>query len=235
MSDALTVAWKEIREILARGGAFRRGRTLTRTLLFPIGIGLLFGFQSGRATDSSGRSLGVFFVGMFAMTTAGALVIDAIAGERERHTLETLLASPASDRALLAGKVGAVVGYAWAIALVQLAAVEIGAVLGGRAIPAWVIVVVAVLSALEATLAAAFGVQFSLRAPTVRAAVRKQGLYSLVVTIVAAGVNGVVAAPASAVVHVVAVAVGVTVLLAADAVLLAIAQARFRRGRLLLD
>src|SRR5438552_19092990 len=45
---------------------------------------------------------------------------DAIAGERERHTLETLLASRISDRAILLGKVIVTVGYAWGMALVSL-------------------------------------------------------------------------------------------------------------------
>jgi ABC-2 type transport system permease protein len=45
---------------------------------------------------------------------------DAIAGERERHTLETLLASRMPDHAILLGKVIVTVGYAWGIALISL-------------------------------------------------------------------------------------------------------------------
>jgi ABC-2 type transport system permease protein len=45
---------------------------------------------------------------------------DAIAGERERHTLETLLASRISDRAILLGKVIVTTGYAWGTALLGL-------------------------------------------------------------------------------------------------------------------
>ncbi len=48
------------------------------------------------------------------------LVADAIAGERERHTLETLLASRLSDKAILLGKVGAAVLYGFGIELVNL-------------------------------------------------------------------------------------------------------------------
>ena len=45
---------------------------------------------------------------------------DAIAGERERHTLETLLASCMPDRAILLGKVLAVVFYAWGMGVISL-------------------------------------------------------------------------------------------------------------------
>ena len=45
---------------------------------------------------------------------------DAIAGERERHTLETLLASRMPDRAILLGKVIAIVLYAWGMGVLSL-------------------------------------------------------------------------------------------------------------------
>jgi ABC-2 type transport system permease protein len=45
------------------------------------------------------------------------LISDAIAGERERHTLETLLASRISDQAILLGKVLVTVGYNWGMTL----------------------------------------------------------------------------------------------------------------------
>jgi ABC-2 type transport system permease protein len=235
MNDVATVAWKEVRENLARGGAYRRGRALTRTLVFPAAVGLLFGFQAGRAGGSVDSGFAVFFVGMFAMSTAGALVLDAIAGERERHTLETLLASPASDAAILTGKLTAVVGYAWTVALVQLAAIEVGASLGGRAVAAWLIAVVALLSLLETALAATFGIQFSLAAPTVRAAARKQSLYALFVTLLASSINLAVASPGDVEVRVLAFAGGAAFLVAADAALLAVTRRRFRRGRVRLD
>jgi len=50
----------------------------------------------------------------------GALVADSFAGERERKTLETLLASRLSDRAILLGKIAALVSYGWGLALSSL-------------------------------------------------------------------------------------------------------------------
>ena len=49
-----------------------------------------------------------------------SLVADSFAGERERHTLETLLASRLPDRAILAGKLLVPVAVAWGAALLAL-------------------------------------------------------------------------------------------------------------------
>ncbi len=168
MADVRIVAWKELREILHRGNEKRR-RSPYRVFVFPILIGIFFGLQTARGA----AGFAVFPVGLMAMSTTIGLITDAIAGERERHTLETLLASPASDLAILGGKLTAVVGYAWVVALVQLLAITATSVAVGHALSPVIVVVVAGLSLLEAVLAAGFGVQFSLRAPTVRVAARE--------------------------------------------------------------
>jgi ABC-2 type transport system permease protein len=60
--------------------------------------------------------------GLLPATFFGAVVItaviaDSFAGERERHTLETLLASRLSDRSILFGKIAGSVAYGWSISL----------------------------------------------------------------------------------------------------------------------
>jgi ABC-2 type transport system permease protein len=101
---------------------------------------------------------------------------DAIAGERERHTLETLLASRISDRAILLGKVMVTVGYAWGMALVSLL---LGLVLvnlmhghGRWAFyhPFDVFFEVLALCLVSCVLGASAGVLISLRSATVRQA-----------------------------------------------------------------
>lgn len=47
----------------------------------------------------------------------GMVVPESFAGERERHTLDTLLASRIPDRAILFGQLGFAVAYAWAASL----------------------------------------------------------------------------------------------------------------------
>jgi len=50
------------------------------------------------------------------------VIAYSFAGDRERHTLETLLASRLSNRAILLGKIAAAVGYALRVTLLSLAA-----------------------------------------------------------------------------------------------------------------
>jgi ABC-2 type transport system permease protein len=233
--DTLTVARKELREILSRGGATRSRRGLIGSLVFPVLFGAFMGVQAGRAPTPGGRGFAVFPVGLMAMAMAGGLVSDAVAGERERHTLETLLASPASDADVLSGKLLGVVSYAWLLALVQLVAIAVfSSVAGGMLSPA-LLALVAVLALLEATLAAVFGVQFSIRAPTVRAAGRRQAQFAIFINIVVSAVNVLAATPTRNALRPIALTAAFVLLVAADVVLFNVARRRFRRGRLLLD
>ncbi|HEX9531077.1 MAG TPA: ABC transporter permease [Acidimicrobiales bacterium] len=231
IADAVTIAGKELKEILSRGGTARGRRGMIGTVVRPALVGLLFGLNIGRGR--SGAALAVLPVAFFAMATASALVADTIAGERERHTLETLLVSPASDESILAGKLGAVVLYAWAVALIQLLAVAVTGIALSPAhrVSAGLIAVVALFALLEATLSAALGVQFSVRAATVRAAARSQAQVGIVLSLLAGGANFAVADPRLG--GPVVAGAAFVVLVAADAVLLGLARARFRRGRLL--
>jgi ABC-2 type transport system permease protein len=234
-TDVSTVAWKELREILSAGGTVRSRRGVIRTIVFPVLLGVFLGVQAGTARSSFTRGISVFPVGLLAMATAAGLVTDAVAGERERHTLETLLASPASDASILAGKMTAVVGYAWVLALTQLVAVGLASAIAGRGVPPLLLLLVAVLALLEAVLAAGFGVQFSFSAPTVRVAARKQAQYSVFINVIASAVNVLAVAPTHGPVRPVAVVTAIVVLVVSDTVLVAMAHTRFRRGRLVLD
>jgi ABC-2 type transport system permease protein len=111
---------------------------------------------------------------------------DTIAGERERHTPETLLASRISDRAILLGKLIAIVGYAWGIVLVSLLIGVVSANLAqrlGRWIfyaPFGLLLEALALSLLTSVLAASVGVLISLRAATSRQAQQTMGVSTLV-------------------------------------------------------
>jgi ABC-2 type transport system permease protein len=230
IEDLRTVAWKETREIVARRSETKRGLSY-RTLVLPILIGIFFGLQTMRGSNG----LAVFPVGLLAMSTTTGLITDAVAGERERHTLETLLASPVSDLAILGGKLAAVVGYAWVLALVQLAAIEATSIVVGHALSPVLVVTVAILSLLEAVLAAGFGVQFSMHAPNVRAAARKLGQLAFLLILPVSFLNVFAVSEPGGTLYTVLLVAAVAGLLAADAALLALAKARFRRGQLLLD
>ena len=169
IADIQTMVWKEWKEILLQGG--RRGRW--NLLLFVAVFGIFMPWQFGRAWVTSPTSLIYWaWVPLFLVTT---VIADAFAGERERHTLETLLASRLPDRAILFGKIAAAVSYGWGISMASmlLGLVTINVLHGnGRLLlyPLVVMVSIVVLSFLSAILAAGAGVLISLRASTVRQA-----------------------------------------------------------------
>jgi ABC-2 type transport system permease protein len=114
-------------------------------------------------------------VGVIPLILIGTIVADSFAGERERHTLETLLASRLSDQAILLGKIGAVVSYVWLITqlvfIVALIPVNIFHGKGELLIYSPEVALSGlVLSFLLSCLMSSMGVLVSLRAGTVKQA-----------------------------------------------------------------
>lgn len=111
------------------------------------------------------------------LAMSAGLVADTFAGERERDTLEALLASRLPDRAIVLGKVAAVASYGWVVTLVCWLAGWITVRLAYDAAfssavphPTFVLAWPIVLSGLAAFLVACIGVLISLRAQSVRQA-----------------------------------------------------------------
>jgi len=103
------------------------------------------------------------------------VVADSFAGERERHTLETLLASRLPDRAILFGKIATAVFYGWGltlcILLMNLISINVMYCNTGLVLPpALSLIAAAGIGLLVAAMSASLGVLISLRSPTVRQA-----------------------------------------------------------------
>jgi len=244
MADVFTVAWKEWRELLQLGGSHRGGRF---SLVILIGVfGVFLPLQAGADWVQSPAT--VFYWGWVPLMLVGSAVADSFAGERERHTLETLLASRLPDSAILLGKMFAAVTYGWGLVLIMLAlslvTVNLSARTGPLLVFPWRFAVGAPLLALLGSgLAATAGVLVSLRAPTVRQAA--QTLNVGVLLLIFVPVLGMQALPDSLKAQMAAraMAIGVDGLLWVSAGLLALldfsllaaAFARFRRSRLVLD
>lgn len=114
MSDAWAVAHKEWRELFGQDGV--QGRQ--GMLLFVAAFGLMLPAMNGRDWIASPLVAAAWsWVPMFLVST---VIADAFAGERERHTLETLLATRLSESAILFGKIAAAIGYAAALCAVSL-------------------------------------------------------------------------------------------------------------------
>jgi len=243
-TDIVTIMWKEWREVLRMSGK-RRGGLLR--LIISIGVlGIIWPWQLGAHFVTS--SLAIVLAAFTAAMHVAGIVPDAFAGERERHTLETLLASRLPDRAILFGKIGALTVYGLAASAIMLvfgwATVNVAHARGHLLLYApGTLVGAALFSTLAAGLLAAVGVLVSLRAATVKQA--QQVLSTAVLVVLFVPVIALPGIPPSwrqfAMDTVArygprALAAGLAVLLLlVQLVLYAIVLVRFKRARLILD
>jgi ABC-2 type transport system permease protein len=117
MRDIRTVMWKEWKNLHRQRGS--RTKSLL-TLLVPLAV---FGvYVPWDANDHWLRGIPPFFAAAAIPLVLALLVVpDSFAGERERRTLSTLLASRLPDRAILVGKAMFGVVLSWVAALLVLA------------------------------------------------------------------------------------------------------------------
>jgi len=238
-ADILTVMWKE------RKGMFRYRGSRSRfllTLMTPILMAVFFPLQAGPEWVGDLDSV---FIAVFIPVIMVAITIpDSFAGERERHTLGTLLASRLPDRAILFGKLAVSVAFAWGVTLVALllGLVIVNVAHGeGKLLLLTPTIAFAdlALSFLLATLAAGAGVIISLRSATVQEAAQTLTaifllppmLLGFVLMALSDQVREVVGSLNGTQVLIIVVAV----LLVLDLAVHAAAMARFQRARLMLD
>lgn len=241
--DIFTILKKELKEILLQSPGLRGGKL--GLLVFIAVFGIFLPLQSGRDWLNSPANLMIW--GWVPFLLVSGVVADSFAGERERHTLETLLASRLSDRSILAGKIIAALGYGWGITLVSLifALVTINIAHGGGQLllfPWKIGLGIIVVSLLVASLAAGLGVLISLRAATVRQAQQTFSLAFFVFFIplfllpMLPEEWRIRVAQVLANANIESIVLGVLViLLVIDLGLFAAAAARFQRTRLILD
>lgn len=240
IGDALTVMWKEGKEILAMGGA-QRGKF---QLLIFVGImGVFLPLQMGPQWVTSPAVVGIW--GWVPVLLVSTVIADSFAGERERHTLETLLASRLSDSSILFGKMAAAVAYGWGLTLaglvLGLVTVNVAHREGGLLLyPATTTAGALLLSFFGALLASAGGVLVSLRAETVRQAQQTLSIATMVIFFVPVfGVQGLpdemkqrLAAWIVRAGTVKLLVTGIAILAGIDVLLILAARARFRRPKL---
>ncbi len=237
MSDLWTMIWKETKDSVLQGGLSALIRPLLLIGILGIGFPLRLGMQWLALTPIVvGLVLYIPFIVIL------SFVGDAIAGERERHTLETLLASRISDRAILLGKVIVTTGYAWGTALIGLLLGLIVANLS-KGQGSWqfythvdLLLEALALSLLASLLGVSGGVLISMRSATVRQA--QQILTVATLVLVVGGVLALKALPAQTVSSLSASQIWlivIAVLAVLDAILLGASLVSFRRSRLILS
>ncbi|MBN1287150.1 MAG: ABC transporter permease [Anaerolineae bacterium] len=248
--DIWTVARKELHETLFPAGKRQAG------LVQALGYAGLMGLAPIMMGGGYLESWGALIFACFPILIVTSTVVDLFAGERERHTFETLLASRLPDRAILLGKLAAITVHAWGVALLSQLIAVVGINLiriagqgegGLHFFPADIALSIVLLTLLTAGLAGGAGILVSLRTPTARQASQRMIVPMLLVL----GIPGFLplvlgqlvpldvqvgfvqwASDGNEIVVVLAIAV---LLLAADALVFAGALARFRRAQLILD
>ncbi|MCC6191938.1 MAG: ABC transporter permease [Anaerolineales bacterium] len=252
IADIFNVMRKDLKEfVLQRAGArvtaagVRAGGGWLSLLILLAVFGIFLPYQSERAWVESPIVILWAWVPLF--LTSG-LTADSFAGERERHTLETLLASRLSDTAILLGKVAAAIAYGWGVTVASLllGLVTVNVAFGrGELImyPPGMALAGLALSFLGAGLSATAGVLVSLRAATVRQAAQTMSIAIMLLLFVP--IFGLQALPpetqdrllrwvtSSSMDQILLAALAV--LLVVDAALLAAGLARFKRAKLILD
>jgi ABC-2 type transport system permease protein len=244
VNDVVTIVWKELKEWWQTRGSLRSRLLSYLPMIFIFGVFLPL--QEREAWVESPLA-GIFSL-ILPFILAGGAVADSFAGERERHTLETLLATRLSDRDIFLGKVLATVIYStsvvWASMLVSLIALNVTRGAGPLFVYSGpILAMITVGCILTGLLTAAIGVFVSLRAPTVRAAAQVFSLVTLVVFV--GGPFLLQALPNSIKFSIIQVLsttnftvvgiVAAVAVLALDVALLAMGIARFQRTRLILE
>ncbi|NMC55319.1 MAG: ABC transporter permease subunit [Chloroflexi bacterium] len=247
ITDVLVVMSKEIKEfLLQRGESRRSGWVNILVVLGLLGVYMPVMSKAEWLTNPV-VSLSWSWLPIF---LTSAMITDSFAGERERHTLGTLLASRLSDQAILFGKILAAVVYACGLTLASLllGAVTVNVITWGEGLRFYALLSFAgamLLMVLVALLMSSVGVLVSLRSATVRSAYQKLSLAIMAVWVVPMlvlqflpkeTIAGWMDSLAGMQINLGLVLLGVGAVLAViDAVLLAVARARFQRSRLILD
>ena len=237
MNDIWTMIWKETKDSIFQGGL----AALVRPLILMGILGIIFPLRFGLQWLAL-APLVVGIVIYFPLLLVLSFVGDAIAGERERHTLETLLASRISDSAIVLGKIIVTTVYAWSTALLGLLLGLVVANLS-KGQGSWqfythidLLLEVLGLSLLTGLLGATGGVLISMRSATVRQA--KQAVLVAMLVLAGGGVllsrflpADVIASLSESQLWLIAIAV----LAVLDTTLLGVSLASFRRTRLMLS
>jgi len=240
--DAATVIWKEWRELTSPASSGINPKVAMSVVAVMLAIVGGIAAMLGPWLIASPLPPLLGFIPTLIILGA---VCDSFAGERERHTLETLLASRLPDEALLFGKMAACVLYGTGATIVLLLVVLIGGNLGGGKLtmyPPSTLLASLVAGPLVMIFLTAAGVLLSVRAATVKEAQTRLvsiffGVFIPIVILQALLPDAIKASAKRMMMsetgRLEAVATQIVALVVIDAVLLAFASARFRRSRLI--
>jgi ABC-2 type transport system permease protein len=241
IDDIKTVLWKEVKEEIISNKQVLLGLLVT----VPV-FGVILPWNTGHAFVEEPYML--IFLSVLPLVMVINILTDSFAGERERHTLETLLATGLSDHAILFGKILTAVAYAWGVTILTILAGLItvniafgqGQLLLFSPLEGLLITLITLLLSILITSA---GVLVSLRASTVRQAETSFLVGMAVIAFVPVVIYYLL--PDNLKEHILdqLVSIGLDnvmvmlafVLMALIAIVISVAMNRFQRNRLILD
>ena len=185
LTDIWTVCLKEWQEILSQRG--NKWKTLLNELLILAVLAVFLPSPLEINGEDTSASFYLWYIVPFILLIAK--VPDSFAGERERHTLSTLLATRLSDRTIVLSKILATAGYGWAATLItSLFSLIKSNLIALKDTPTFYSLDLFFsglgISLLTAILIATLGVLVSFGARTVKQAQQSLVLFSLVISLI---------------------------------------------------
>jgi ABC-2 type transport system permease protein len=180
IKDIQTMIWKENKSLFRRKVS---RSNLIRIISAPALLAFVFPITWGPDWVEDFPALIIAFIAPAVLV--GIMIPDSFAGERERHTLGTLLASRLPDRAILLGKIIPPVLIGWGTGLIfpLLSLVIVNFAHGDDGVLFYNSIItfgILTLSFLSSTVMAAGGVLTSLRSETVQDSTQKLMAFILV-------------------------------------------------------
>ncbi len=243
-NDIVTIIQKDLKEILSTRGNRKTGLISLGIMIALIGI--FMPMQSGTAWLT--EPILPLVWSWFPVFLMISMVTDSIAGERERNTLETLLASRLSDKSILFGKIAGAVVYGWSISvignLVAAITINLSNPEGGiKFYSLGLFLMLLLLPLAFGVLMSSIGVLVSLNAPTARSAYQKLSLVMLglwflpmfAINFLPEEFKNSVNQFINKTDMIQVAAIGIIIVLVLDGFLIWLAMQRFRRTKLILD
>jgi ABC-2 type transport system permease protein len=180
VSAVVALVTKELLEIT--GDPYARRGGLIQAGVFTVVLGVLMPLSSASAWHAASPAA-IAFYAFFPGIAAATIAADAFAGERERRTLETLLATPLGETTILFGKAMAAVIWALGVTTVALAVAIVTLNLSGGAFAPSPVILLGALGAAfaSASFMASAAIVMSMLIPAARPAQQAASLGSAAV------------------------------------------------------
>jgi ABC-2 type transport system permease protein len=234
LSDVGAVVWREWIEWKRQYGSRRMAWIISIGMLVLFGLILPLQFSQGWFQHEQALYAWVTLPVLLLLRSMG----DTFAGERERHTLETLLATRLPNAALYLGKMLVPAGYTWLftqlvmlVALIPLHFLNAGS--SWKMYSSTMLAAGGWISLLSSLYAATAGIFLSLRSPTVDSANQSMFLFLILFGVLLGAVRGAFAFLMPAAGMLAEIPALIVIFLVTDAVILGLTVRSFHRDRLL--